>query len=46
MRLYNEAEDNIKEVTIENYSVFRNLFKSKYLAGLLVFWIIESLINW
>jgi L-rhamnose mutarotase len=36
MRLYNEAEDNIKEVTIENYSVFRNLFKSKYLFYLLI----------
>ena len=31
MRLYNEVEDNIKVVNVENYSVFRNLFKSKYL---------------
>ena len=36
MRLYNEAEDNIKVVKVENYSVFRNLFKSKYLFYLLI----------
>lgn len=45
MRLYNEAEDNIKVVKVENYSVFRNLFKSKYLFYLLIAYTVYVFVN-
>ena len=45
MRLYNEVEDNIKVVNVENYSVFRNLFKSKYLFYLLIAYTAYVVIN-